>query len=110
MKNEHEILASLAQVLRERRTSSAEKSYVASLYQKGHDAILQKIGEEACEVVIAGKNQQPAEVIAEMADLWFHCMVLLSAQEIDYQQVLSELARRFGQSGIDEKNARPKGV
>lgn len=106
MNQDTSILANLAQVLRERRHASGEQSYVASLYQRGDDAILQKIGEEACELVIAGKNHKPDEVVYEMADLWFHCMVLLEHQGLDYQQILTELGRRFGRSGIEEKQSR----
>jgi len=105
--NKH-ILAQLDDVLEERKNASADSSYVASLYAKGLDTILKKIGEEAAETIIAGKDQDKEQIIYETADLWFHTMVLLSQQGIKSQQILDELARRFGLSGIEEKNSRTK--
>jgi phosphoribosyl-ATP pyrophosphohydrolase len=79
---------------------------VASLYAKGLDAILKKVGEEATETVIAAKDGEPDKIIYEMADLWFHCLVLLAQQGLSPDRVLEELARRFGLSGLTEKAAR----
>jgi phosphoribosyl-ATP pyrophosphohydrolase len=101
-----DILQALAEVLEQRKYQSAEKSYVASLYSKGLDAILKKIGEEATETVIAGKGGDRGQIVYEMADLWFHCLVLLAQQGLGPEAVLAELARRFGLSGHAEKAAR----
>lgn len=101
-----EIITTLAKVLEERKSADPESSYVAKLYAKGLDTILKKIGEEATETVIAGKAAVPEQVIYEMADLWFHCLILLAYQELSPDQVLAELARRFGLSGIEEKAQR----
>ena len=100
------ILDDLEEILETRKNSAADKSYVASLYSKGLDTILKKIGEEATETVIAAKSGDPDQIVYEMADLWFHCMVLLSQQGLSHKQVFDELARRFGLSGIDEKASR----
>ncbi|WP_006786565.1 phosphoribosyl-ATP diphosphatase [Thiorhodospira sibirica] len=100
------ILSRLSEVLEARRHAAPETSYVASLYAKGLDSILKKIGEEASETIIAAKNPDPDALIYEMADLWFHTLVLLAHQGLDHQQVLAELARRFGLSGLDEKASR----
>jgi phosphoribosyl-ATP pyrophosphohydrolase len=81
---------------------------VASLYAKGLDAILKKIGEEATETVLAAKSGDRAKIIHETADLWFHTLVLLAQQGLTPQDILSELERRFGVSGHDEKAARGK--
>ncbi|WP_353572170.1 phosphoribosyl-ATP diphosphatase [Candidatus Albibeggiatoa sp. nov. BB20] len=102
------ILQHLAEVLEQRKSADPSSSYVAKLYAKGTDKILKKIGEEATEVVIAGKAGNTDEIIYETADLWFHCMVLLAQQNIDFNDVLQELDRRFGLSGIEEKAQRPK--
>ncbi len=101
-----EILTRLADVLESRKQSDAEASYVASLYQKGLDAILKKIGEEATETVMAAKDGVPERIVSETADLWFHSLVLLAHMELRPEQVLAELARRFGVSGHAEKAAR----
>lgn len=101
-----QILEALERTLESRKQESAENSYVSSLYKKGLDTILKKIGEEATETVIAAKGGDKEQIIYETADLWFHCMVLLNQQEISHQEVLSELARRFGLSGLDEKASR----
>ena len=100
------ILVALADILDERKSASPESSYVASLYHKGLDSILKKIGEEATETVMAAKDGQPDKIIYEVADLWFHSMVLLSHQDLRPEDILSELERRFGLSGINEKNSR----
>lgn len=106
-----DILAALSQILEERKSSgAAEKSYVAQLHSKGLNKILEKVGEEATETILAAKDAQTSgdkqDVIGETADLWFHSMVMLSHLEIDSQDVLNELARRFGLSGLDEKASR----
>ena len=102
----NDTLAQIAAVLEQRKEQTAEKSYVASLYAKGLDTILKKIGEEATEVVIAAKDGQADNIIYETADLWFHCMVLLAQQGLHPNDVLNELQRRFGLSGLDEKMQR----
>jgi phosphoribosyl-ATP pyrophosphohydrolase len=99
-------LTQLAEVLEQRKTQSADKSYVASLYHKGLDTILKKIGEEATETVIAAKNGDKEQIIYETADLWFHCMVMLAQQNLHPDDVLQELQRRFGLSGLEEKASR----
>ena len=96
----------LEKVLLGRKSASAEDSYVASLYQKGLDHILKKIGEESSEVIIAAKSEQQHELIKEMADLWFHCMVLLVDQGVSINDVCNELDQRFGISGLEEKANR----
>jgi phosphoribosyl-ATP pyrophosphohydrolase len=101
-----EILQQLAQVLEQRKLESADKSYVAGLYAKGLDTILKKIGEEAAETIIAGKGGDKQQIIYETADLWFHCMVLLASQDLGPDDVLNELQRRFGLSGLVEKSQR----
>ena len=101
-----DILTRLAQVLEGRKQSDPETSYVARLYAKGQDAILKKIGEEATETVMAAKDGDPERITAEIADLWFHCLVLLAHQGLGPEQVLAELDRRFGLSGIAEKAGR----
>lgn len=103
-----DIINKLHQVLTERKQADPETSYVASLYQAGTDKILKKLGEEAVETVIAGKGGNRDEIIYETADLWFHSLVLLAHNDIDPQQILAELDRRFGLSGIDEKASRSK--
>ncbi len=102
----NDTLAQIATVLEQRKAQTADKSYVASLYAKGLDTILKKIGEEATEVVIAAKDGQADQIIYETADLWFHCMVLLAQQGLHPNDVINELQRRFGLSGLDEKAQR----
>ncbi len=104
----NDILSQLAQILEQRKTQSADQSYVASLYAKGLDAILKKIGEESAETIIAAKGGNKEQVVYEIADLWFHTLVLLAQQELGPEDVLKELQRRLGTSGIDEKTARKK--
>ena len=101
-----DILDALTDILEQRKTQTPDQSYVASLYHKGLDAILKKIGEEATETVMAAKDGQPDKIIYEVADLWFHTLILLSQQGLNYQQVLDELERRFGLSGHAEKASR----
>lgn len=104
--NSPDTLQQLAAVLEQRKSQDPGASYVASLYAKGVDAILKKIGEEATETVIAAKGGDRAQIVYEMADLWFHCLVLLAQQELGPDDVLAELQRRFGLSGLEEKAAR----
>lgn len=101
-----DILTRLADVLEQRKSADADSSYVASLYARGLDAILKKIGEEATETVIAAKGGVREEIIYETADLWFHTMVMLADQGISPDEVLAELDSRFGVSGHDEKASR----
>ena len=101
-----EILARLAQVLEDRKQAEPDSSYVAGLYDKGLDAILKKIGEEATETVMAAKDGDKDKIVYETADLWFHSMVLLAQQGLKPEDVLNELDRRFGLSGLDEKASR----
>ena len=100
------VLAELTQVLESRKGAEPDTSYVAKLYQKGLDGILKKVGEEATEVVMAAKDGASDKVVYEVADLWFHSLVLLADQGLSAADILKELERRFGLSGIDEKNAR----
>lgn len=102
-----DILATLYQVILERKQlAEGEKSYVKSLYDKGLDKILGKIGEEATETAVAGKGGDPDEVIAEVADLFFHVLVLLGYYDLPPARVYDELRRRFGLSGLEEKASR----
>lgn len=101
-----DILTKLATVLEARKSAPADSSYVAGLYAKGLDSILKKIGEEATETVIAAKGGDRQQVVHEVADLWFHTLVLLAQQGLKPNDVLKELEQRFGLSGLDEKAAR----
>ncbi len=103
-----DILKTLAQTLEQRKTAGAESSYVAGLYAKGLDAILKKIAEEAAETIMAAKDGKADRVVYETADLWFHTLVLLAHQGLSPDDVLKELQRRHGTSGLDEKAARGK--
>ena len=102
----NDTLSRLAEVLEQRKQADPDSSYVAKLYAKGLDAILKKIGEEATETVIAAKDGDRDKIIYETADLWFHCMVLLAHQGLHPADVVSELERRFGLSGLEEKASR----
>jgi len=101
-----DILEQLAEVLEQRKQAEPDSSYVASLYAKGLDAILKKIGEEATETVMAAKDGDDDKLIYETADLWFHSLVLLVHKGLGPDDVLQELGRRFGVSGHDEKASR----
>jgi phosphoribosyl-ATP pyrophosphohydrolase len=101
-----DVLARLAEVIEARKAGDPEKSYVARLFHKGTDAILKKIGEEATEVVMAAKDGDPKQVVYEVADLWFHSMLALSAFGLSPADVLRELQRREGLSGLEEFAAR----
>jgi len=100
------ILLALEEILSSRKQASKDDSYVASLYEKGLDTILKKVGEEATETIIAAKTGDKSQIVYETADLWFHTMVMLCQQGLSHQDVLDELARRFGLSGLDEKASR----
>ncbi len=102
----NQVLEELSKVLEARKRAAPDSSYVASLYHKGLDAILKKIGEEATETVMAAKDGDPDKVIYETADLWFHSMVLLAHMGLGPEDVLQELQRRFGLSGLEEKASR----
>ena len=109
MANKNEIGATLEElysVLMERKKSMQDESYVALLYKKGEDAILQKIGEEAAELIIASKNSERENILHEMADLWFHCMVLMGEKSISLDEISDEFKRRMGKSGLEEKRSR----
>lgn len=107
----NDVLQQLAATLEQRKQAgSAEKSYVASLHQKGLNKILEKVGEEATEVILAAKDLEAGgkreDLVGEVADLWFHSMVMLSHLEVEFSEVSSCLAERFGVSGLDEKISR----
>ncbi|WP_298432361.1 phosphoribosyl-ATP diphosphatase [Geobacter sp.] len=106
MSERDDILQAVYRVIQERKIASADSSYTASLFQKGIDKILKKLGEEATEVVIAGKGGKREEIVYETADLFFHALVLLGYYDIAPDEVYAELRRRFGTSGIAEKAAR----
>jgi phosphoribosyl-ATP pyrophosphohydrolase len=101
-----DILNRLYRVLEARKGADAEESYVSRLYAKGPDSILKKIGEEATETVMAAKDGDREQLVHEIADLWFHCLVLLVYQDLRPQDVLDELQNRFGSSGLVEKARR----
>jgi len=101
-----DILDRLAEMLEARKQAAPDSSYVAGLYAKGTDAILKKIGEEATETVMAAKDDQAEKIIYEVADLWFHTLVLLAHKGLKPADVLNELARREGLSGLAEKANR----
>ena len=107
--SDSDVLLRLARTLEARKQAEAGNSYVAGLYAKGLDAILKKIGEEATETVLAAKGGDATHIVRETADLWFHCLVMLAYQGISPAQVLAELARREGTSGLTEKAARKEG-
>ncbi|HJV63091.1 MAG TPA: phosphoribosyl-ATP diphosphatase [Albitalea sp.] len=102
----NDTLARLAQVIEARKSGDPDKSYVARLFHKGTDAILKKVGEEATEVVMAAKDGDPRKLVYEVADLWFHSMLALSALGVSPADVLAELERREGLSGLEEFAAR----
>ena len=125
MDQEKEIIAQLSDVLEQRKNAAADSSYVASLYAQGLNKILEKVGEEATEVLLAARDlaqgapngpeaapntasedKLEAALIGEVADLWFHSMVMLTHQGVAPNKVLDELAHRFGVSGIEEKRNR----
>jgi len=103
-----DILERIADSINERKHGDPEKSYVAKLFAKGDDAMLKKIGEEATEVVLAAKGTDRLHLVREVTDLWFHCMIVLARHGLGPADVLAEMKRREGISGIDEKAARKK--
>ncbi|MHA7878832.1 MAG: phosphoribosyl-ATP diphosphatase [Saccharospirillum sp.] len=108
-----DVLQQLGETLEARKGAAADESYVASLYAKGLDKVLEKVGEEAIETVLAAKNaqldaSQKEKVIYETADLWFHTMVMLAALDLKPEDVVAELGRRFGLSGLEEKASRSR--
>ena len=105
----NDVLSRLGELLEQRKNADPASSYVAKLYAKGMDGILKKIGEEATETIIAAKEGDREQIVYETADLWFHCLVMLAKAGLKPQDVLNELARREGLSGLEEKAARPKG-
>ena len=104
--NASDTLARLHGVIEQRKAGDPDKSYVARLFRKGTDAILKKVGEEATEAVMAAKDGDRQRIVAETADLWFHCLIMLAQFGLRPADVLAELRRREGISGIDEKAAR----
>ncbi len=105
---EQDILDAVYHVIQDRRRNPSEKSYVNSLFTKGLDKILSKIGEEATETAVAGKGGDRDEVIYEVADLFFHTLILLGYYDLPPERIYAELRRRFGMSGIEEKESRNK--
>lgn len=101
-----EILRRLGEAITARRQADPAVSYVSSLFAKGQDAVLKKVAEEAAETLLASKDGDKLHIVQETADLWFHCLVMLAWHGLGPQDVLAELKRREGISGIDEKNAR----
>ncbi len=104
----NDVLQRLTETLEARKQAAPDTSYVAKLFSKGEDAILKKVGEEATEVILASKGGDKTQLVYEAADLWFHTLVLLAHHGLSAQDVLNELARREGLSGIVEKNSRPE--
>ena len=102
MTNGNDTLTRLSEVIASRRGQDPDKSYVARLFSKGTDAILKKVGEEATEVVLAAKDGGGPRLVAEVADLWFHTLLTLAAFDLKPADVLAELERREGMSGLDE--------
>jgi phosphoribosyl-ATP pyrophosphohydrolase len=102
----YETLERIAAAINARKGGDATKSYVARLLAEGEDAVLKKVGEEATEVILAAKSGERLELVRETADLWFHCLILLARHGLGPADVLAELHRREGISGIDEKAAR----
>ena len=101
-----DILERLADVVESRKTGDPDKSYISRLFVRGPDAILKKVGEEATEAVMAAKDGDRLRIVGETADLWFHCLIMLAQYGLRPSDVLAELSRREGISGIDEKAAR----
>lgn len=100
------VLQSLYETLVARKSADPQTSYVAQLYARGLDTILKKLGEESAETLIAAKNGDRAALTHELADLWFHSLVLAAARDVPLAELIDELSRRMGQSGLAEKAAR----
>ena len=105
--NDPDILRRLSEVIESRKGADPASSYVAGLFAKGHDAVLKKIGEEAAETLLAAKDGDKLHIVRETADLWFHCLVMLAWHGLGPDDVLAELKRREGISGVEEKKTRP---
>ncbi len=103
-----DILSALSEVIESRKKESRDESYVAALHADGLDKMSSKVTEEAAETVDAARSGDRDQVVYETADLWFHNLVLLSHFGLSHQDVLKELARRFGVSGLEEKKSRDK--
>jgi len=103
-----DVLDQVYATLQARKGADPASSYVARLYRDGLDAILKKVGEEAAETVIAAKNADAAALTHELADLWFHSLVLMAARDLPLSALTAELARRMGRSGLEEKASRSK--
>ena len=107
-----DVLKELSKVLEQRKQAGAESSYVSSLHQKGLNKILEKVGEECTETILAAKDAEQSgntdDLVYETADLWFHCMIMLSQLGEHPDSVLRELEQRFGLSGIEEKASRDR--
>lgn len=101
-----EILTKLTDILETRKSAQEDESYVAKLHTQGLNKILEKVGEEATETILAAKDEDKSALIRETADLWFHTMVMLSHMNLSAADVLQELERRFGLSGLEEKASR----
>jgi len=102
----NDVLERLSELLEQRKSADPQSSYVAKLYAKGMDSILKKVGEESAETIIAAKNGDKEHLIYETADLWFHTLVMLAHAGLKPNDILDELARREGLSGIAEKASR----
>ncbi|MGH8445954.1 MAG: phosphoribosyl-ATP diphosphatase [Solimonas sp.] len=108
MSSPDDVLSQLYATIESRKGADAKASYIASLYAKGVDGIAKKIGEEAAETIIAAKNPDDGSLVHELADLWFHTLVLMAQRGLALDQLTGELSRRFGTSGHAEKAARPQ--
>lgn len=106
--NDPAVLQRIADTIESRKNAGSGTSYVASLFAKGHDAVLKKVGEEAAETLLAAKDGDKLKIVRETADLWFHCLVMLSWHGLGPGDVLEELRRREGVSGLEEKASRGK--
>jgi phosphoribosyl-ATP pyrophosphohydrolase len=106
--NTNTILKKLSETLEARKKDDPSKSYTASLYRDGLEAILKKVNEEAYETIIAARQGDNKELVHEVADLWFHTLVLMAHKNLSAEDILNELCRREGTSGIEEKESRPR--
>ncbi|MEY3785678.1 MAG: hypothetical protein RL626_411 [Pseudomonadota bacterium] len=106
--NTNTILKKLSETLEARKKDDPSKSYTASLYRDGLEAILKKVNEEAFETIIAARQGDNKELVHEVADLWFHTLVLMAHKNLSAEDILNELCRREGTSGIEEKESRPR--
>jgi len=106
--NTNTILKKLSETLEARKKDDPSKSYTASLYRDGLETILKKVNEEAFETIIAARQGDNKELVHEVADLWFHTLVLMAHKNLSAEDILNELCRREGTSGIEEKESRPR--